>query len=117
MFHPLTLHGSFGNGSRVRRRRALALRWVGDDVRYAPTSKRMPIHYQHDSKIGGPLRGAAFPRILPFADPQERAARRTPEYPMFNKLISSGITNAIAAGRLKLKTSTPLEQLKNSWNK
>jgi len=77
MFHPLTLHGSYGNSSRVRRRRALALRWVGDDVVYAPSEKRMPIHYRHNSVVGGPLRGAAFPRILPFADPAERAARIT----------------------------------------
>lgn len=117
VFHPLTLHGSFGNGSRVRRRRALALRWIGDDVRYAPTEKRMPIHYQHDSEIGGPLRGAAFPRILPFADPAERATRRTAEYPQIDKLVSSGINNAVAAARLKLKTATNFEQLKQSWNK
>lgn len=110
MFHPLTLHGSLGNASRVRRRRALALRWVGDDVRYAPTEKRMPIHYRHDSEVGGPLRGAAFPRILPFPDPAERAARRTAERPQINQLVQSGITNAMAAARVMLKDKPNLGQ-------
>ncbi|MFP6846282.1 MAG: phytanoyl-CoA dioxygenase family protein [Thalassolituus sp.] len=114
VFHPLTLHGSYGNSSRVRRRRALALRWVGDDVVYAPSDKRMPIHYRHKSEVGGPLRGAAFPRILPFADPEERAARRTPETPQVLKLLSSGIGNLQAAARLKL-SGTNIEQIKQTW--
>lgn len=117
MFHPLTLHGSFGNASRVRRRRALALRWVGDDVVYAPTEKRMPINYRHESEVGGPLRGAAFPRILPFADPAERAARRHVEHQQIDKLLSSGITNAVAAARLKLQGTANIEQLKQTWTR
>ncbi len=114
VFHPLTLHGSYGNSSRVRRRRALALRWVGDDVVYAPSDKRMPIHYRHKSEVGGPLRGAAFPRILPFADPEERAARRKPESPEVLKLLSSGIGNLQAAARLKLNGAN-IEQVKQTW--
>ena len=117
MFHPLTLHGSFGNASRVRRRRALALRWVGDDVVYAPTDKRMPIHYRHDSVVGGPLRGAAFPRILPCANPAERAARRQPERPEIDKILRSGLTNAIAAARLQLKGTVGIEYRKQTWTK
>lgn len=116
MFHPLTLHGSYGNASRVRRRRALALRWTGDDVVYAPTGKRMPINYQHDSVPGGPLRGAAFPRILPFADQAERETRRTTEYPQIDKLLRSGLTNAIAAANLKMQ-GAKIEQLKQTWTK
>lgn len=116
MFHPLTLHGSFGNASRVRRRRALALRWIGDDVTYAPSDKRMPIHYRHDSAAGGPLRGAAFPRILPFADPRERAARQSVERPELSKLINSSITNAKAAINLELRNMAP-QQLKQTWSK
>jgi len=114
VFHPLTLHGSYGNSSRVRRRRALALRWVGDDVVYAPSDKRMPVHYRHKSEVGGPLRGAAFPRILPFADPEERAARRKPESPQVLKLLSSGIGNLQAAARLKLSGAN-IEQVKQTW--
>lgn len=42
LFHPLTLHGSSGNYDVERSRRALAFRWLGDDVTYAPTSHTMP---------------------------------------------------------------------------
>lgn len=115
MFHPLTLHGSYGNTSRTRRRRALALRWTGDDVRYEPNAKRMPIHYKHDSVVGGPLRGAAFPRILPYAVTEERQARSSREYPELHKMASSALHNSIAAAKLKLK-GTQVEQLKQTWS-
>lgn len=101
MFHPLTLHGSYGNSSRTMRRRALALRWTGDDVVFAPSSKRMPIHYSHRSHPGGALTGAAFPRILPTIDPAERSARRQVETPNIIKLLRSSADNALAALRLK----------------
>lgn len=102
MFHPLTLHGSFGNKSRTTPRRALALRWTGDDVTYQPHAKRMPIHYKHDSVPGGPLRGAAFPIILPHHDPAERAARVLPESGQPHKLIGSAVNNALASVKLEL---------------
>jgi hypothetical protein len=53
-------------------------------VTYQPSAKRMPVHFRHESTVGGPLRGAAFPLILPACDPAERAAR--PERPMPAKL-------------------------------
>ncbi|ERH48818.1 phytanoyl-CoA dioxygenase family protein [Pseudomonas chengduensis] len=116
MFHPLTLHGSYGNQSRTRRRRALALRWVGDDVLYAPSAKRMPIHFEHCSVPGGPLQGAAFPRILPEMDPYERAARARPERPSTSKLLRSSLGNAVAAARLALKPGKT-GSLKQTWSK
>lgn len=116
IFHPLTLHGSYGNASRVRCRRALALRWTGDDVVYTPSSKRMPIHYKHNAVAGGPLRGAAFPRILPSPDPRERAARLQPEQAQLKKLAASGLGNAIAAARQTLR-GQPTKQLKQTWTK
>jgi ectoine hydroxylase-related dioxygenase (phytanoyl-CoA dioxygenase family) len=103
MFHPLTLHGSYGNSHRTRRRRALALRWSGDDVRYEPSSKRMTIHYDHSSSPGGPLAGAAFPRILPTPIEAERAARLRPERPATTKLLASAWDNLVAATRLRMK--------------
>ncbi|MCY1285151.1 Phytanoyl-CoA dioxygenase (PhyH) [compost metagenome] len=114
MFHPLTLHGSYGNQSRLRRRRALALRWTGDDVVYVPSAKRMPIHFEHASVPGGPLRGAAFPRILPDMDPLERAARSSPERPAALKMLTSSLNNALAAARLSLKGSKG-EALRQTW--
>ncbi|MEQ6330822.1 phytanoyl-CoA dioxygenase family protein [Pseudomonas chengduensis] len=116
MFHPLTLHGSYGNQSRTRRRRALALRWVGDDVLYAPSARRMPIHFEHCSVPGGPLQGAAFPRILPAMDPCERAARARPERPSTSKLLRSALGNAVAAARLALKPGKT-GSLKQTWSR
>lgn len=114
MFHPLTLHGSYGNSHRTRRRRALALRWTGDDVVWAPSSKRMPVHYRHDSVVGGELRGAAFPRILPEPIAAERDARRHPESPSQVQLLASACNNFGAALRLGLRAK-PL-QLKQTWS-
>lgn len=115
MFHPLTLHGSYGNTHRTRRRRALALRWTGDDVVWAPSSKRMPVHFPHDSKVGGALTGAAFPRILPEPVPAEREARRAPEAPSKVQLLASGWNNLVAATRLKLRASSQPLKLQQTW--
>lgn len=114
MFHPLTLHGSYGNKHRTRRRRALALRWTGDDAVYAPHARRMPVHYRHDSKVGGGLRGAAFPQILPVAIASERSARRGPEREAPMKLMASAINNLMSSIRLKFTTIEPAK-LKQTW--
>lgn len=113
MFHPLTLHGSYGNTHRTRRRRALALRWTGDDVVWAPSSKRMPVHFAHDSKVGSGLAGAAFPRILPAPIADEREARRTPESASATALLASLWNNLVAATRLKLRRQNM--QLEQTW--
>lgn len=115
-FHPLTLHGSYGNTSRTRRRRALALRFTGDDVVYSPSPKRMPIHYRHASVAGGPLRGAAFPRILPEPDPEERLARRAVEHEMPLKLLRSLWNNTLAALKLQRRGTRP-QLLRQTWEK
>lgn len=115
MFHPLTLHGSYGNTSRTRRRRALALRWTGDDVTYQPSAKRMPVHYRHDSKQGGPLRGAAFPIILPQHDPAERSARLQPESPTTHKLLTSAVQNVVSAAKLQLSGASSAIP-RQTWN-
>jgi hypothetical protein len=114
MFHPLTLHGSYGNRSRKRRRRALALRWVGDDVIYAPSPKRMPIHYRHESVPGGPLRGLAFPRILPSVLPNEIEAWNSPEEPSWLPLIASFANDVIARAKLRVGAATALQSAQ-SW--
>lgn len=113
MFHPLTLHGSYGNSHRTRSRRALALRFTGDDVVWAPSARRMPVFHDHDSRPGGPLRGAAFPRLLPTPIAAEREARRRPERPDGLKLLGTAIGNLIAAARLRLR-ATPL-RLQQTW--
>ncbi|HEX5373731.1 MAG TPA: phytanoyl-CoA dioxygenase family protein [Aquabacterium sp.] len=115
MFHPLTLHGSFGNKSRTTPRRALALRWTGDDVIYEPGAKRMPIHFRHDSQPGGPLKGAAFPIILPHHDPAERAARVQIEHEQPHKMIGSAIHNAVSAVKLELSGNKSTIAPRQTW--
>ncbi len=114
MFHPLTLHGSYGNNSRTQRRRALALRWTGDDVVFEPSKRRMPILYRHGSKPGGPLRGAAFPRILPEHIAEEREARVQTERPLLGKLLASGWANLSAATTLR-KRGIDVNALRQTW--
>jgi len=115
MFHPLALHGSYGNNHRIRRRRALALRWTGDDVVWAPSAKRMPVHYRHASKAGGALNGAAFPRILPEPIADERELRRFPEAPSKAQMLASLINNIVAATRLKLRGLGQPHKLQQTW--
>lgn len=116
LFHPLTLHGSYGNQTRTRRRRALALRFTGDDAVWAPSKTRMPVHFHHDSMAGGPLRGAAFPRLLPFADPAEYRASLTREAPQIGGLISGAIDNFVATLRMRMD-DFDAERLKQTWSR
>lgn len=71
MHHPLTLHWAPGNQSRIERRRAIALRFVGDDAHY----DSRPGTFMDNPKIraslppltlkdGDRLSGELFPRIV-----------------------------------------------------
>lgn len=62
-FHPLIIHGSAGNSSRTTRRRALASRWVGDDVVYSPRKHTMPLPPAHGLEPGDRLSGPLFPTV------------------------------------------------------
>jgi ectoine hydroxylase-related dioxygenase (phytanoyl-CoA dioxygenase family) len=55
VFHGLTIHGSGGNTSLSRRRRAVSLRWGGDDVRYdaRPGTYPFPNHGLSDGQALG----------------------------------------------------------------
>ncbi|HEX5615119.1 MAG TPA: phytanoyl-CoA dioxygenase family protein [Acidimicrobiia bacterium] len=64
LFHPLVVHGSAGNTTRARRRRALATRWLGDDVTYAPRHATMPLPPGHGLEPGAPMGGPMFPRVI-----------------------------------------------------
>jgi ectoine hydroxylase-related dioxygenase (phytanoyl-CoA dioxygenase family) len=72
MHKGLTIHGAAGNRSTDRRRRALAVRYTGDDARYSP---RPGTFMEMDSVranvpapgllAGAPMGGALFPRVWP----------------------------------------------------
>jgi ectoine hydroxylase-related dioxygenase (phytanoyl-CoA dioxygenase family) len=68
----LTIHGAAGNATADRRRRALALRYVGDDARYSTrpgTFIEMESVRAHvpapDLADGDPLDGPLFPLVWP----------------------------------------------------
>lgn len=115
IFHPLTLHGSSGNASRDRQRRALALRWLGDDIRYAPSDTRMPIPYRHDSKPGERLKGGAFPRILPEHDPAERALRAIGPEPMNSAAIGKSAWRTLRASVKQRLRGFDKRELEQTW--
>ena len=64
IFHPLIVHGSGGNQSTTRHRRALASRWVGEDVFYDPRPHTMPLPPGHGLEAGERLHGHLFPTVL-----------------------------------------------------
>lgn len=61
IFHPLVVHGSAGNNSPTTRRRALATRWLGDDVVYRETPYTMPLPPGHGLANGDRFAGDMFP--------------------------------------------------------
>ncbi len=82
IFNGLVVHGSTGNHTTDRPRRAFSSRWAGDDIRYAPRHATMPLLWRHDLEPGDALGGPLFPRILPEPIASEAAVRaRGPEPP------------------------------------
>jgi ectoine hydroxylase-related dioxygenase (phytanoyl-CoA dioxygenase family) len=63
--HALTLHGAGGNASLTRRRRAISVRYAGDDARFH-RREGAPRKAHHEAlREGEPLRGPGFPRAWP----------------------------------------------------
>lgn len=115
IFHPLTLHGSAANKTRNQKRRALALRWLGEDVTYKPTAATMPITYQHNSVEGQGLCGGAFPIILPKHESSERLVRsHGVEYPVLSKTVKTLILNTMASVKLRLN-GFKTDSVKQTW--
>lgn len=68
--HYRTVHGAGGNTSRYQVRRALSVRYTGDDIRFTnrPWAPPQP-HHSHNLKEGDPLDASDFPVV-------SRASRR-----------------------------------------
>ena len=79
LFDGLVLHGSTGNYTTDRPRRAFASRFVGADVRFAPRHPSMPLFWEHGLTAGDPLGGSLFPQVLPSVDPACPRAVAGPE--------------------------------------
>lgn len=75
LFHGLTLHGSRGKPAGDLNRRAIATRWCGEDVRYAPTGSELQIPWLHGLSPGDAIGGPIFPQVFPELKPDEIAAR------------------------------------------
>jgi ectoine hydroxylase-related dioxygenase (phytanoyl-CoA dioxygenase family) len=61
-FHGLVIHGAGGNRSAQRRRRAVSLRWMGDDAVFDDRPGTYPFEVA-GQVAGTPLRGALYPRV------------------------------------------------------
>jgi len=62
--HSRLIHGSGPNYTRDRRRRAVSLRYAGDDVTYWFHQSAPPQpHHQHTLQDGDPIECAQFPRV------------------------------------------------------
>ncbi|MBW2282190.1 MAG: phytanoyl-CoA dioxygenase family protein [Deltaproteobacteria bacterium] len=82
IFNGLVVHGSTGNYTTDRPRRAFTSRWAGDDIRFDPRHPTMPLFWEHGLRAGDPLGGPLFPQILPETLPGEAGARAAgPEPP------------------------------------
>jgi ectoine hydroxylase-related dioxygenase (phytanoyl-CoA dioxygenase family) len=64
VFHYRTLHDAPGNTSTSRRRRAVSLRWVGDDATWAERPWQVSPPYEAGGlSVGDPLDDARFPLV------------------------------------------------------
>jgi ectoine hydroxylase-related dioxygenase (phytanoyl-CoA dioxygenase family) len=81
IFGPRIVHGSGGNSSASRGRRAIAFRFTGDDARYDPRPNTMPLFWKHELAQGDPMGGPLFPEILP-DPPAHRGTAKVPYDPV-----------------------------------
>ena len=85
VFGPTVCHGSDANLSNEHDRRALAFRYAGDDVTFAPRHATMPLLWDHGLAAGERLGGPLFPQVLPEVLDDEIATRWAgPEPPSAN---------------------------------
>ena len=65
VFHAMIVHGAPGNLTPGTRRRGLALRYTGDDVRYDPRPGTFQFPHEPDLAPGEEMTCALFPRAWP----------------------------------------------------
>ena len=75
LFGPVVCHGSAENKSTTQDRRALAFRYSGDDVVFAPRHATMPLLWEHGLEPGERLGGSLFPQVWPQVIESEIARR------------------------------------------
>lgn len=65
LFHAMIAHGAPGNASSTRRRRALSMRYTGDDARYDPRPGTFQLAREPDLARGAAMTCDLFPRVWP----------------------------------------------------
>ena len=65
--HARTLHGAGGNATATRRRRAISVRYAGDDVRFRPRPGAMAKPHHEGLEAGAALGTPGLPRVWPGA--------------------------------------------------
>jgi hypothetical protein len=86
---PVVCHGSAGNASSQRDRRALAFRYCGEDVRFAPRHASMPLLWDHGLEPGDRLTGNLFPQVWPQVIEEEIARRMQGPEPPSNTQVGA----------------------------
>ena len=98
VFGPMVVHGSAGNQSNERDRRALAFRYSGDDVVFAPRHATMPLLWEHGMQPGDRLGGSLFPQVLPHVIESEIATRWAGAEPPSPKAIGAFVDHLKETG-------------------
>lgn len=62
-FHGISLHAATANSSTDQRRRALSLRFAGDDITWNPRPYIPSVPDQPDLEAGGPIDSDQYPRL------------------------------------------------------
>ncbi len=98
LFGPVVCHGSAGNASNETDRRALAFRYTGEDVRYAPRHATMPLLWEHGLEPGDRLHGPLFPQVWPHAIESEIARRMEGPEPPSQQAVGDFMQRLADAG-------------------
>lgn len=89
LFGPVVCHGSAGNASNTHDRRALAFRYCGPDVHFAPRHATMPLLWEHGLEPGDRLQGNLFPQVWPQVIDEEVARRMAGPEPPSEKQVGA----------------------------
>lgn len=98
LFGPTVCHGSDGNHSNEHDRRALAFRYSGDDVTFAPRHATMPLLWEHGLEPGDGLGGPLFPQVLPTVREDEIHTRWNGPEPPSPKALEAFLAHLNATG-------------------
>ncbi|HIF98266.1 MAG TPA: phytanoyl-CoA dioxygenase family protein [Myxococcales bacterium] len=98
VFDSVVCHGSGGNSSPTQDRRALAFRYAGDDVVYAPRHATMPLLWEHGLQPGQRLGGSLFPQVWPHVIESEISRRWEGPEPPSPKALEEFFEHLKASG-------------------